>query len=116
MERDLDILMLRQQMEEEPSQQVMKQLVWSNGEKPLRTPRPAPGITQSAPNITQSAPNITQSAIQNKKFTRDAINTRMGDRELFMQVGGNPFLSNNNYIDDIATRDSYLLARDSNFQ
>ena len=109
MERDLDILMLRQQIEEEPSQQVMKQLVWSNGEKPLRTPRPALGITQSAPNITQST-------IQNKKFTRDAINTRMGDRELFMQVGGNPFLSNNNYIDDIATRDSYLLARDSNFQ
>ena len=112
MERDLDILMLRQQMEEEPSQQVMKQLVWSNGEKPLRTPRTAPNIVQSTPgsSITQS------SAIQNKKFTRDAINTRMGHRELFMQVGGNPFLSNNNYIDDIATRDSYLLARDSNFQ
>jgi hypothetical protein len=110
MERDLDILMLRQQMDEEPSQQVMKQLVWSNGEKPVRTPRPAPGITQSVPSITQST------AIQNKKFTRDAINTRMGDRELFMQVGGNPFLSNNNYIDDIATRDSYLLAKDSNFQ
>jgi hypothetical protein len=109
MERDLDILMLRQQIEEEPIQQVMKQLVWSNGEKPLRTPRPSP-------NITQSAPGITQSAVQNKKFTRDAINTRMGDRELFMQVGGNPFLSNNNYIDDIAARDSYLLARDSNFQ
>lgn len=107
MERDLDILMLRQQVEEQEQQpQLCKQLVWSYGEKPMKTPRQ---------NITQSATGITQSAIQNKKFTRDAINTRMGDRDLFMQVGGNPFLSNNNYVNDIANRDQYLLARDSNF-
>jgi len=112
MERDLDILMLRQQVEEgeQPVQQQSNQ-VWRYGEKPLKTKR----ITQSAPNIAQSATNMTQSAMQNKKFTRDAINTRMGDRDLLVQVGGNPFLSNNNYVNDIANRDQYLLARDSNF-
>jgi len=114
MERDLDILMLRQQVEEQeqPSQQYQQQ-VWSYGEKPVKTQRPV--IAQSAPGMTQSAPNVAQSAMQNKKFTRDAINSRMGDRDLLMQVGGNPFLSNNNYINDIANRDQYLLARDSNF-
>jgi hypothetical protein len=110
MERDLDILMLRQQIEEEPQQQQ----IWSYGEKPIKTMR----VTQSAHNMTQSAHNMTQSAhnmTQNKKFTRDAINTRMGDRDLLVQVGGNPFLSNNNYVNVIANRDQYLLARDSNF-
>lgn len=116
MERDLDILMLRQQVEEEqqPEQQseqhqhqvhYNKQQVWRNGEKPVKTPR----------NMTQSATNVAQPTIQNKKHTRDSINTRMGDRDMLVQVGGNPFLSNNNYIHDIANRDQYLLARDSNF-
>jgi hypothetical protein len=73
--------------------------VWRYGEKSIKTPR----------KMTQST------AIQNKKFTRDAINTRIGDRDLIMQVGGNPFLSHNNYVADIATRDHFLLSRDSNF-
>jgi len=119
MERDLDILMLRQQVEEEEQQvQPQPNQVWRYGEKPLKTKRvsqSATGITQSATNISQSATGITQSAMQNKKFTRDAINTRMGDRDLLVQVGGNPFLSNNNYVNDMVTRDQYLLARDSNF-
>ena len=115
MERDLDILMLRQQVEEQqPEQQLYynKQQVWRNGEKPVKTPR---NVAQSATNVAQSASNTTQPTIQNKKHTRDSINTRMGDRDMLVQVGGNPFLSNNNYIHDIANRDQYLLARDSNF-
>ena len=118
MERDLDILMLRQQVEEEQQPEhhhqvyYNKQQVWRNGEKPVKTPR---NVAQSASNMTQSASNMTQPTIQNKKHTRDSINTRMGDRDMLVQVGGNPFLSNNNYIHDIANRDQYLLARDSNF-
>ena len=122
MERDLDILMLRQQ--EQPVQQQINQ-VWSYGEKPMKTMRVAQSgtgiaqssseMTQSSSEMTQSSSEMTQSAIQNKKFTRDDINTRMGDRDLFVQVGGNPFLSSNNYINDITNRDHYLLARDSNF-
>uniref|UniRef100_A0A6C0BVD4 Uncharacterized protein n=1 Tax=viral metagenome TaxID=1070528 RepID=A0A6C0BVD4_9ZZZZ len=105
MERDLDILMLRQQIEEEQPRikQQQQQQVWSYGEKPMKTPRVAQYQT------------MTQSTPENKKFTRDAINTRMGDRDLLVQVGGNPFLSNNNYVKDIANRDQYLVARDSNF-
>ena len=114
MERDLDILMLRQQVEE-PQQAQQAQhnhQVWRNGEKPLKTPR----MSQSTvPDMTQSATNVAQPTIQNKKHTRDSINTRMCHRDMLVQVGGNPFLSSNNYIHDIANRDQYLLARDSNF-
>ena len=102
MERDL---MFKQQVTQQTNQ------VWRYGEKPAKSKR----VAQSSKIMTQSAPNIAQSAIQNKKFTRDDINTRMGDRDLFVQVGVNPFLSNNNYINDIVNRDQYLLARDSNF-
>lgn len=119
MERDLDILMLRKQVEEqEQTIQQQPNKVWSYGEKPIKTLRitqSATGITQSATGITQSTGDITQSAIQNKKYTRDAINARIGDRDLIVQVGGNPFLSNNNYVNDMAARDQYLLAKDSNF-
>lgn len=112
MERDLDILTLRQHVDEQEQEQKIQpqvqQQVWRYGEKPLKTMRVIQqNMTQS---VTQHSP-----AIQNKKFTRDAINTRMGDRDLLVQVGGNPFLSNNNYINDISNRDQYLLARDSNF-
>ena len=98
--------MLRQQ--EQPVQQHQTKQVWRYGEKPMKTMR----VAQSETGIAQS---LSGMAIQNKKFTRDAINSRMGDRDLFIQVGGNPFLSNNNYLHDIANRDQYLLARDSNF-
>lgn len=113
MERDLDILMLRQQIEEEEQPRVHQQQVWSYGEKPMKTPRVAQyqTMTQSSTGVTQSTTEMSQ----NKKFTRDAINTRMGDREMLVQVGGNPFLSNNNYVNDIANRDQYLVARDSKF-
>lgn len=67
--------------------------VWSYGENPTKTPRMA----------------------QNKKFTRDTINARMEDRDMFVQIGGNQFHSNNNYVNDIANRDKYLLARDSKY-
>lgn len=107
MERDLDILTIRQQVEEEEQtiQPQIQHQVWRYGEKPIKTPRVTQQMTQT----------MTQSSIQNKKFTRDAINSRMGDRDMLAQVGGNPFLSNNNYVNDIANRDQYLLARDSNF-
>lgn len=118
MERDLDILMLRQQIEDQQpehhqqpdhqqDQQHNKIQVWRNGEKPQKTVR--------QPKVQSPDIDTSHSTIQNKKHTRDSINTRMGHRDLLVQVSGNPFLSNNNYVHDIANRDQYLLARDSNF-
>ena len=39
---------------------------------------------------------------------REDLDLKIADRELVQQIGGNPFLSDTNYVDDIATRDNFL--------
>ena len=39
---------------------------------------------------------------------REDLDLKIADRELVQQIGGNPFLSETNYVDDIATRDNFL--------
>jgi hypothetical protein len=39
---------------------------------------------------------------------REELDTKIADRELVQQRGFNPFLSENNYIDDVSMRDKFL--------
>ena len=39
---------------------------------------------------------------------RESSYNKIADRDMFMQVGGNPFLQNNNYVNDILTQDRFL--------
>jgi len=39
---------------------------------------------------------------------REDLDLKIADRELVQQIGGNPFLSDTNYVDDIAIRDNFL--------
>ncbi len=39
---------------------------------------------------------------------REDLDLKIADRQLVQQRGFNPFLSENNYVDDVATRDNYL--------
>ena len=39
---------------------------------------------------------------------REEMDTKMADRGLTQQIGFNPFLDNNSYINDIAIRDQFL--------
>ena len=39
---------------------------------------------------------------------REDLDFKIADRQLVQQRGFNPFLSENNYVDDVATRDNYL--------
>ena len=39
---------------------------------------------------------------------REDLDIKIADRELVQQIGGNPFLSETNYVDDIAVRDNFL--------
>jgi len=39
---------------------------------------------------------------------REDLDLKIADRELVQQIGGNPFLSETNYVDDIAVRDNFL--------
>lgn len=39
---------------------------------------------------------------------RESLDSKMADRGLTQQIGGNPFLGQNNYIDDVSIRDQFL--------
>jgi len=39
---------------------------------------------------------------------REELDTKMSDRGLTQQIGFNPFLDNNSYVNDIAVRDEFL--------
>jgi hypothetical protein len=39
---------------------------------------------------------------------REALDSKIADRELTQQIGFNPFLGQHNYIDDISVRDQFL--------
>ncbi len=39
---------------------------------------------------------------------REDIDERMSERSMLAQCGTNPFLNNNNYVQDVVTRDMFL--------
>jgi hypothetical protein len=39
---------------------------------------------------------------------REELDTKIAGRELVQQIGSNPFLGDQNYVDDIAIRDQFL--------
>jgi hypothetical protein len=54
--------------------------------------------------LNQSAAN-NGFKVSNK---REELDSKIADRGLIQQIGFNPFLGENNYIDDIAIRDQFL--------
>ena len=54
--------------------------------------------------LNQSAAN-SGFKVSNK---REEIGSKMAGRDMLQQIGFNPFLGQNNYIDDISVRDQFL--------
>lgn len=48
---------------------------------------------------------LNQASTSNK---REYTDKKLAEREMVSQVSMNPYLSNNNYLDDISTRDTFL--------
>ena len=46
---------------------------------------------------------------------REEVNLKMHDREPMSQRNQNPYLVQNNYIDDLETQESFLIPKNSNF-
>lgn len=44
---------------------------------------------------------------------RNLVNKKLNDRYMTNQMNKNPFLSNNNYLDDLKIRDEYLIPKNS---
>ena len=46
---------------------------------------------------------------------REEANMKMNDRELISQRNQNPYLVQNNYVEDLETQQSFLIPKNSNF-
>ena len=87
-------------------------LKWSRGEKFEKSVRNKeevlPGDTFEQEVIIQHEDNY-----KNKK---EICSDRISNREQFVTGVSNPFMINNNYLDDLINQDIYLRPRDSNMK
>jgi len=66
----------------------------------------------SSLNYDENTWDILNQSIANDGFKisnkREELGTKMADRELLKQIGYNPFLGENNYVDNISISDQFL--------
>jgi hypothetical protein len=96
----------------------MEQLKWTNGE-PYERSRRLPKTETQEEYKKEFETAAYSSALHHDENTWDILNQTMAhkreqlelkiaDRDLVQQCGNNPFMTNNNYVNDIAIRDQYL--------
>ena len=62
-----------------------------------------------------SIPNITiHNDVKHSSNKREKQNEKLSNRDLIIQTSINPFISSQNYIDDIHNEDEFLRPKDSN--
>jgi len=96
----------------------MEQLKWTNGEPYERSRRlpKSPSQEEYKKEIETAAyssalhhdENTWDILNQDMAHKREQLELKIADRDLVQQCGNNPFMTNNNYVDDIAIRDQYL--------
>ena len=62
---------------------------------------------------------LPQEQIFSRQLThnkRELPNDKINERMMFSQIGQNPFLTNNNYIEDISIQEKLLRPKNSNFE
>ena len=60
--------------------------------------------------------NIAKESFQKKENKRDDNNNKMLERAMITQTSQNPFMSNNNYINDLTVQDEFLKPKNSNYE
>jgi len=110
---------------------------WSYGEKyekSIRIPKektrePMVAATKESESyaITQSLFSEEESWVLEKNIQkrqgmllrepnqRESTYSRMSEREMYGQIGMNPFLSNNNYAEDLIARDQFMKPQSTTF-
>ena len=100
---------------------------WTNKEPYERSRRLKPGETIENQNFSKEVElNAYSTALNHDENTWDIINQssagsgfklsnkreeldyKIADRQLIQQIGYNPFLGNNDYVNDITVRDQFL--------
>ena len=52
-------------------------------------------------------PNFVETTFTNSN-KREYTDQKLAERQMFGQIGMNPFMTNSNYVDDVCTRDQFL--------
>lgn len=81
----------------------MNELKWSLGEPCIR----------SARQKQNSVLPETESLLPSNK--REIANEKINERYMISQIGQNPFLSQNKYLDDLEVQEAFLKPKNSNF-
>jgi hypothetical protein len=91
---------------------MMNEIKWSNGEPCIRSKK----IDRQQPIKEQT--NGFFNEINELKTTnkRDIANDRINERIMISQIGQNPFLINNNYLEDLNIQETFLKPKNSSFQ
>ena len=109
---------------------------WSNGEKPMRTPRSQPNQEQEQEQepTFQEKEQIDKMAVDQSLISendawmmpdflqqmgkttnkREDVYNKISERENLCTINQNPFLSSNNYLEDVMTQNNYLKPIDTN--
>ena len=100
----------------------MINLRWSLNEEYEKTPRRKPNQhIPSSQTQTMEEEIITRSDFlnlqddDNSTNKRESTYSKMGERDLVSQANMNPFMSKNNYVNDLDVQDQFLKPLNSNF-
>jgi hypothetical protein len=102
---------------------------WSNGDKCEKSIRKQNNNIQNINNNIQNVDNNIQNVDniylfmndnnnnntnnENKQNSREELVTKMAERNFIYQRGINPFLTDNNYVNDIILHDKYLIPKNT---
>ena len=71
---------------------------------------------EQMPTTIPSGTTYSQEGFTNKFNKRNVLNNKLNERYLTGQISRNPFMNNNDYIEDIKTQDAFLVPRNSNYE
>ena len=88
----------------------MDEFKWTLGEPCIRSSRQKPSAVVPEPKLSLS--EDTTPAPSNK---REIANEKINQRHLISQIGQNPFLMQNKYLDDLEIQETFLKPKNSNY-
>lgn len=100
----------------------MTTLRWTDNEPYEKTPRriiQRVKTEEEEINIEQQIVNQSESIQKEDILTsnkKESTLDKMGQREWISQSNRNPFMSKNNYVDDLKVQEEFLKPQDSNFR
>lgn len=80
----------------------MNELKWTLGEPCLRSARNKPSAI-----LPETIPPSNK---------REIANEKINERHMISQIGQNPFLSRNKYLEDLDIQEAFLKPKNSNFK